>query len=257
MAVIKRANADEANRQAVVLDLGDIARQAELLRERAQARADRIIAQAETERERLISDGYETGRARGYDEGFTEGLGQGRRQGREEATVRARKQLDEIERAWNGALDDFANHRHHLLVECKQDVLKLALKIAQTVVHRQIMVDDRVVLTQIEHALKLVGRSTRISVAVNPEDGDLVREMLPTISARLGAIEHVTCDLDPSVAAGGCIVRTAEGGEIDATIQTQISRIAQTLIPDAEGTGPQHGDVADIADIGDVGDVEA
>ncbi|HED54936.1 MAG TPA: hypothetical protein ENJ00_12160 [Phycisphaerales bacterium] len=244
MAVIKADNAEEANRQAVVLDLGDIARHAEILRQRAQERADRIIAEAEAERERLISDGFESGRSRGYEEGFTQGREVGERKGREEAMVRARQQLDEIERAWNAALDDFANHRHHLLVECKRDVLELAIKIAEAVIHRRVQADERLVLAQIEHALKLVGRSTRVSVAINPADGDLVREMLPTISARLGAIEHVTCDLDPAVEQGGCIVRTAEGGEVDATIQTQIDRIAQTLIPTIERGERELGDRA-------------
>lgn len=231
MAVIKREFADAMSRGAVVLDLGDIARQAELLREQAQARADKIILDAEKTREDLINSGFEQGERNGHAVGYREGLAKGEEEGRQRATVEARQQLETIENAWVTALDDFADKRHHLLVESKESVLRLALAIAERVIHRQIEMDDRVVLAQVEHALRLVGRPTRVTVLIHPEDGAMVRRALPTISARFGAIEHVLCEEDESVERGGCRVMTDEGGEIDASIRTQIERIARTLLP--------------------------
>ena len=109
--------------------------------------------------------------------------------------------------------------------------IRLALSIAERVIHRAVSLDERVVLAQVEHALKLIGRPTRVAVLINPEDGAMVRRALPSISARLGAIEHVVLEEDPSITRGGCVVRTAEGGEIDASLEPQIGRIAQTLLP--------------------------
>jgi len=234
MAVIKRADAKSIEREAVVLDLGDIARQAELLRARAREQAEAIVAEARAEREKLISDAQEKGFAAGLDAGYREGYAQGEEEGRETSTRAARVKLDEIERAWTEALDAFADQRHHLLVECKENVIRLALSIAERVIHRAVEADSRVVLAQVEHALKLIGRPTRLSVSVHPDDGAMVRRALPSISARLGAIEHVVLEEDASVDRGGCVVRTAEGGEIDASLATQIERIAQTLIPKSD-----------------------
>ena len=234
MAVIKRAQAEVASKNAVVLDLGDIAQHAEMLRKQAQDKADQIIIDAENHRDQLIADGFEQGERNGQAMGYREGLAKGEEAGRQRATVESREQLDQIERAWNAALDDFADRRHHLLVEAKESVIKLAMTIAERVIHRSIAVDDRVVLAQVEHALKLIGRPTRATVLVHPDDAAMVRRALPTVSARFGAIEHVICEEDESVGRGGCRVTTAEGGEIDASIETQIERIAQTLIPSGE-----------------------
>jgi flagellar assembly protein FliH len=231
MTVIKRAHAEVASKSAIVLDLGDIAQHAELLRKQAQDRADQIIIDAENKRDELIAEGYEQGERNGQAMGYREGLAKGEEAGRQRSTVEARDQLDQIEIAWNAALDDFADRRHHLLVEGKENVIRLALTIAERVIHRTIEVDERVVMAQVEHALKLIGRPTRATVLVHPDDAAMVRRALPTVSARFGAIEHVVCEEDDSVGRGGCKVATAEGGEIDASIETQIERIAQTLIP--------------------------
>lgn len=231
MAVIKKSEAAHAVRNAVVLDLGDIARQAELLRKRAEEQAEAIVADAREERERLVSTGYAEGQAEGAKKGYAEGFAKGEEEGKQESTLAARVKLDEIEKAWTEALDDFADRRHHLLVECKENVVRLALSIAERVIHRAVSLDERVVLAQVEHALKLIGRPTRVVVLINPDDGAMVRRALPSISARLGAIEHVVLEEDQSITRGGCVVRTAEGGEIDASLETQIGRIAQTLLP--------------------------
>mgnify|MGYP003651923076 CR=1 FL=1 len=233
MAVIKKSEAASAARNAVVLDLGDIARQAELLRLRAEEQAEAIVAEARAERARLVKSGYDEGFAQGQKKGYAEGRKQGEEEGKQESTIAARVKLDEIERAWTEALDDFADGRHHLLVECKQNVIRLAISIAERVIHRAVEQDERVVLAQVEHALKLIGRPTRVAVLINPDDGAMVRRALPSISARLGAVEHVVLEEDETITQGGCIVRTAEGGEIDASLETQIRRIAQTLLPQA------------------------
>jgi len=122
MAVIKRADAKSIEREAVVLDLGDIARQAEMLRARAREQAEAIVAEARAEREKLISDAQEKGFAAGLDAGYREGYAQGEEEGRETSTRAARVKLDEIERAWTEALDAFADQRHHLLVGIERHV---------------------------------------------------------------------------------------------------------------------------------------
>lgn len=241
MAVIKKSEAAHSARDAVVLDLGDIARQADLLRRRAREQAEAILTDARAERERLLASGYADGHTAGAAKGYAEGYAKGEEEGRQQSTRDARAKLDQIERAWTEALDDFADRRHHLLVECKQNVIRLALAIAERVIHRAVSADERVALAQVEHALKLIGRPTRVVVLIHPEDGAMVRRALPSISARLGAIEHVVCEEDAGVTRGGCVVRTAQGGEIDASLETQIHRIAQTLLPQAprESAGDQ------------------
>jgi flagellar biosynthesis/type III secretory pathway protein FliH len=49
---------------------------------------------------------------------------------------------------------------------------------------------------------------------------------------RLGATIDVTFSADPNMSRGGVEVRVAEGG-VDATIETQMDRIAEALLPHA------------------------
>jgi len=46
----------------------------------------------------------------------------------------------------------------------------------------------------------------------------------------LGVCEHADLREDVAVGRGGCVVRSARGS-IDATIETQLERIAATLLP--------------------------
>jgi flagellar biosynthesis/type III secretory pathway protein FliH len=73
---------------------------------------------------------------------------------------------------------------------------------------------------------------------IHPNQDALVRDVLPDICATLQQVDAVTLTLDATITPGGCLVRT-RGGAIDATIETQIDRIIDELIPSThDGTGP-------------------
>ena len=76
MAVIKSQNAQTLLKDAVVLDLGDLRRQAAERQEEAQAQARRIVAQAQDEAHRLTAGAH----AKGFEQGMREGLAKGTQQ---------------------------------------------------------------------------------------------------------------------------------------------------------------------------------
>lgn len=231
MPVLKRQHAERYAKDAVVLDLADIAQQAEALRRAAQQQADRIIAEAKAERERLLSDAAEVGRREGHAEGLAQGREAGKTAGETEARAEHADQLRQLQAAWADALGEFLSQRDHLVIECKQDVLRLALTIAERITHRQIDCDEEVVCRQIEEALRAVGKPSRVVIAVSPDEIDLVREVLPDLAGRIEAAEHSELVADASLSPGSCRIRTAGGGEIDAAIETQLRRIVETIIP--------------------------
>lgn len=235
MPVLKKHNAEQLARDAVVLDLADIARQGEAIKQAARDQASRIVADAQAERERLISDAREVGLREGEAEGRAQGLERGHAEGETAARAEHVAQLRELQAAWAAALGEFLAQRDHLLVECKRDVLRLAICIAERVTHRAIACDEQTVCRQIEAALGLVGSPTRVRIAVHPDDLELAREVLPDLASRIDNVQHAELVADDTLDRGSCSLRTASGGSIDASVATQLSRIAEMIIPgDAE-----------------------
>jgi len=233
MAMIKDANAREMARDAVVLDLGDLRRQANDLKERAEAEAERIVAEAHAERERLIADASEEGRKAGYTQGLEEGRVEGRAEGQAEAKEEERGRIEEVTASWQRALADFERRRDDILIDARSDVLRLALLFARKVTKRVVACDTGVAESQLEAALGHVLEPTHLQVVVHPDDRDRIDDVLPALTRRLAGGASAELAVDEAVGRGGCIVRTA-GGEIDATIETQVERIVARLLPSHE-----------------------
>ncbi|MEX2219894.1 MAG: FliH/SctL family protein [Phycisphaerales bacterium] len=231
MALIRQATAKTMAREAVVLDLGDLAAQGELLKTRARAEADQIVAAARAERERLLSGAAEQGRKEGFARGHEEGRRAGAEQGRREAIAASDEALRGLEEAWLGALASFEADRDRMLLEGRQEVVRVAALVAELVTKRALALDPSVVADQLGAVLAMVVRPTRLTVSVHPEDEAIVRDALPGLAAKLAGASHVEFIGDASLERGSCVARSGSGGVIDASIGTQLERIAEVLLP--------------------------
>jgi flagellar assembly protein FliH len=233
MALIRQANAATMARDAIVLDLGDLAVQGELLRARARADAERIVEQAKAERERLLKGAVEDGRREGMAKGQEEGRKQGQEQGRKEALAAEAQRLKALDEAWQKSLAQFEGERDRMLIEARQDIVRLAGAMGEMVTKRALALEPGRVEDQLGAVLALVSKATHLTVSVHPDDEPLLREALPRLGARLGSSTHIDFVPDSSLERGSCIARTGSGGVIDASIRTQLQRIVEVLLPEA------------------------
>jgi len=228
VALIKNAEAQAIARDAVVLDLGDLQRQADELRARAQNEADAILQNAKRGAQTLIDDAT----ARGFEEGRQKGLEQGRQAGfeagREAAYEENEQALASLLERWDVALRDFSEARDGLLRDAREDVLELAIRLGERVLRREIKNDRACAARQLESALELATSATRLRVEVSKGDLDAVVEALPELLTKFSLSEHTEVVEAEGVEAGGCRVRS-EAGEIDASITWQIDRLADEL----------------------------
>lgn len=252
MALIKSANSSVAARGAVVLDLGDLTRQGQAIIAAAQRQAQAIIADAHAERARLISDAAAAGRADGVIEGRAEGLKQGLAQGQAQALAEHKAALGAMVTGWSGALEQFVGARDRLLSEAKTEVIRLALAIGERVTKRAIEADPAAAAAQLEAVLERVLRPSRLTVRVHPADRAMLADAAPALVQRFAAVQHVELVDDGALARGSCVAvvmgaardgdagaggsgggATGIGGEIDASIGTQLDRIAEAILPGA------------------------
>jgi flagellar biosynthesis/type III secretory pathway protein FliH len=241
MAVIRQSQADRIVRDAIVLDLGDLTRQADQVRTRAKADAEAILTQAAAERQRLIAGAREEGRAQGLEEGRKQGREEGKKEGAAAALVERRDALSKLEAAWGAALEGFSRERDEMYLEARQDVLALAVTMGERITRRKVEVDPTVVAGQMEAVLELLAAPTKLTLAVGPQDEPLAREALPQLLAKFSAAKHVDIVTDASLTPGSCVARSGAGGQVDASIPTQLDRMVAALMPGASPVSERHG----------------
>ena len=230
MPLLKNNNANRVTDRAIVLDLGDLNAQAERIIDDAREEARRVVDEGRVEAERLVQGASERGLDEGRELGLEEGRAQGRAEGREEALAQYAEQLQSLSASWNQAIQQWEDDRQAMLLAAREDVLVFALAMARKIVLRIASIDQEVIRDQLAETLSLLTRPSAVSIAINPQDRALVDEVLPELLRRVAQCEHAAIVEDESITRGGCIVRTAVG-LIDATIEKQIDRIAQTLLP--------------------------
>jgi len=233
MGMIKRADIEQYTRDAYVMNLSDLEKRGRSVIEAANSEAERIIRQAREERDRLISSAEKTGQEQGYTEGFAKGLQEGTSKGVEEARASTARQIADLEAAWSEQLALFEQTRSQMLEQARVQVVELAAQIAERVIRRSVELDPSLVLNELESVISSITESTRFVISVNPDDAELIGQELPAMIERFAQCEHAQIVTDPGLERGSCIARTPGGGVIDASIQTQLDRIINALLPES------------------------
>ena len=214
------------------MDMGDLRRQAAHLLTRARQEGRQIVEQATHERDNIRAQAHEEAFEQGRVEGLDAGLAQGRQQGRNEAFEQQSQQLQTLETEWCDAVQGWQDQRDQMEREAQQQVVEFAVLFASKLVHRVIEVDENVIADQVAAALEQVMRPFEVTVAIHPDDRSVVERALPDLIARIGGLEQARITDDPAVGRGGCVVRYGEGS-IDATIDKQIQRIVELILPES------------------------
>ncbi len=231
MPVLKQQYNTPAMREAIVLDLGDIGAQASRIRAAAETQAQKIIADAQAKAEQIARERAAQGQEQGYADGLEQGLAEGREQGRAEALAESAEQLRQLTAAWSQIATDWEQQRIELEREARQAVLEFSLRAAEKIVHRVIQVDESVVVDQAAQALSLVLSSTDASVRMHPVDRPMLEEAMPDLLNELSTLEHIELIDDETVMPGGCVVAFGQG-RIDATIERQMQRLVDLILPE-------------------------
>ena len=231
MPVLKQYQSTPAMREAIVLDLGDIGAQAARIRAAAETRAQQIIAKAQAKAEEIAQQRGDEAEQLGYAEGRERGLAEGREQGKAEALGQYAEQLRQLAAGWSQVATDWEQQRTEMEREARQAVLDFALRTAEKIVHRVIEVDESVVVDQAAQALSMVLSSHDASVHLHPVDRPVLEDALPELISELANLKHIELVEDESITPGGCVVTFGQG-KVDATIEKQMQRLVDLILPE-------------------------
>lgn len=208
-----------------------------------QAEAARLVSQARQEAQAILADArrqavglHEEARAAGRREGYAAGLEEGRAAGRQEALREAGQTFARTQghlvQAMQAAIGEFEANKAALLLAARTEVLELAVAIARRVLKRACELPGVVGASAIQQAadvLELIGPRTDVVIRVNPADLEAMECFCAGLARDVQEKRHVRLTADDTVAPGGCLVTTPEG-RVDASIETQLDRIAELLL---------------------------
>jgi flagellar assembly protein FliH len=154
-------------------------------------------------------------------------IGQAHADGVKEGKKHAEAALAKVSEALAQALLATGSLRARLMQESEEDLLKLSVLIARTVMLRELASDPGILAGVVQGAVELASDGGEVVVRLNPEDYLLV-EQRPEFSGISGEKRRVTLKGDPAVASAGCLVETLRGN-IDAGLEAQLDEIYRRL----------------------------
>jgi type III secretion protein L len=152
--------------------------------------------------------------------------------GREAAEIRERARQEGREEGltrWNQLVHEASLAREQGVRNCEWEVLRLAVRVAEKIIGAQLQLAPGTIADIVAEALKGVRHERSISILVNPQTVEHVRERMHRLQAVSGVAREIQVVPSPAVAPGGCVVET-EFGTIDAQLETQLKCMEAALL---------------------------
>lgn len=171
-----------------------------------------LLEEARKDAERMI----EEARAKGYEQGLRSG---------EEAFSQA---VSGAAQCLESAAAEIRRAREDFLDSLQNEVLDLAILIAERVLQREVRLDHHLVLNTTRRALAQLVDRQQVRIMVNPLDHEALRAHKITLLEDFEAIGQIEISPSDDVTPGGCIVETHRD-YIDATIGSLLAKVLETL----------------------------
>lgn len=218
----------EARMSTASFSLADLAAQGRALVAQAEARAADILHRAEDDAQRLAEERRREGFERGLAEGRAAGLQQLRTEARDTVLREQREHFAQLSSALATALADFDRARRRLLALAEQGLVDLAVAVAARACKLAAGATPRAALENARQAVALVAPRDDLELRFHPADLELLRAAAPGLVTGAAELAHARLVADERVTRGGCLL-TSAAGEVDATLETQLERIAEAL----------------------------
>ncbi|SDZ74205.1 flagellar assembly protein FliH [Desulfuromusa kysingii] len=148
--------------------------------------------------------------------------------GHKEALENAENNLEAAAQALATASAEINRLRDSVAKNSGQDMLRLVMAIAEQVIRREVAADPKILLSIIENALQSSVRTDQYRIHINPADLESVTQQKPLFLASISGLKNLNIEADPDISPGGCRV-DSDLGDVDATLETQLETIRQSL----------------------------
>jgi len=162
---------------------------------------------------------------KGFDAGKAQGLNEGQDAGFELGIQRIEPLISTIKEA----LIQLKAIREETYRQLENELVELALAIAQKIICREIATDKETVVCVAREALAKVDDPGNVKIKMNPSDLEFINQTKYQLSNLIPDVTKVTFEAEESIQSGGCIIET-ELGEIDARIEKQLQAVKESFL---------------------------
>jgi len=147
----------------------------------------------------------------------------GVRDGRREAET----ELSSVSEGLAKALISVGTVRQELFHEAEEDLLRLSVAIARSIILREIAQDPVILAGMVQGAVEAVAECDELVVRLNPDDHHVVAQS-QEFAQLSSEKKRIVLKGDASVERGGCLVETVRGN-VDARLESQLDEIYRRL----------------------------
>lgn len=122
-------------------------------------------------------------------------------------------------------LEEIGGLRAAITTRAERELVRLAIEIAKKVVHREITIDNEIVMTLARIGISRMHNRVAATIHLHPDDFAYVTTHRDSLEAG-HALELVE---DRSIGRGGCLVQT-EMGDVDTRIEQQFAEIERAFL---------------------------
>ncbi len=199
------------------IDSEEVARQ---IVEQAERRAEQIISQAQADAAKLLEE------ARAQSEELKKIAEQ---QGYQQGIALAEDEAEEIRRQARDVLAQAEQARKQTLDAMQQEIIDLAVEIAEKILTTQLTVDAEIVLQIAHETIRLVRDREHITMYVNPAELQIYIDHQSELKEALSAQAELAIIADERIKPGGCLVDTDQG-MVDATVDARWQEVLQAVL---------------------------
>jgi flagellar assembly protein FliH len=209
--------------------VADAKKQAAELLDAAKAEIEHL---RETERNAVSNEAY----AQGFEKGLQEGRAKGEAEGLATGDAAARKEFAAETKpaatALSEALRAIQASRAELQQNAENELLSLAVRMAERVVRRELAINTGAIVPQVKALIAQLADRSRVTVILNPQDMQVVQEHTPALHREFADLSEVELRADETVTRGSVRIR-AGSGEAAMDIDRALSDLADAVL----GTG--------------------
>jgi flagellar assembly protein FliH len=208
--------------QSPPVDVEALAQQARALIDTAETRAKALLQSANDRAAQLLAE------AERRAETLTETIqAEAKAAGHADGIAAADREMSEMLATMRNLVEMARVERHKLVESAEPEIVRLAVGIAERVLHQQIALDRGVVVEMAKVAISRLVEKESVTVRVNPGDLEHMREHREELLGN-GEVKNLRFIEDQRVDRGGVVVET-DGGTIDARISTQVNEAKRVL----------------------------
>ena len=217
LSELKTSMAELLQQKDVIID--DAKKSAEEIKSQAIIEAEKILAEANLQKDNLINEATAQGQKQGFEVGYNEGL--------QNFQNDFKKQIASLELMAKAVFDV----KNEIVCSSETEILELALLIAQKITSVKFENDIECFKNMTQTAISMLKEKEHIRLVVNPKLVEYANEIAPELANNIEDLEQIKIIQDKTVTPDGVVVESVES-RIDARISTQLETLARSLLID-------------------------